>query len=392
MELKDLIVRTKIGTKGHEVNDLVYLPTYDELVNKYRFEREDFIVHDNSAESGKYWLRNECFTPLERNVPTAVIDGCIDNRTGLQNAIIYEDNMIDYEEHKPYQLNGDKVKLPDELFVGKKMGIRPCVRLDVNAYMKLLQVLEKNKNYSHTPYQATNGKKEYMCLNFGEYPDFNLSSIYSPAKHKQVPTGKEYLSPRLFAKGDYEVYRGYEYSMKGKKFVNKNNVLELLAPVVPLQWRILNWQELPTTINPKGTGTATTIDLMSHKVLNEMPYQYDEYDFTLENRWKSSLVRNYLNGYEKQYTFECNFDFLDETFNNQVEFLKRIDKRNFNFINEAFDNEVELLKRIDWQKNKVKKHAIKKSKLAIQPRPNVLKQLFAKAKNLIHTDDTTRTM
>ena len=75
-----------------------------------------------------------------------------------------------------------------------------------------------------------------------------------------------------------------------------------------------------------------------------------------------------------------------------MEFLKRIDKRNFNFINEAFDNEVELLKRIDWQKNKVKKHAIKKSKLAIQPCPNVLKQLFAKAKNLIHTDDTTRTM
>ena len=97
MELKDLIVRTKIGTKGHEVNDLVYLPTYDELVNKDRFEREDFIVHNNHAESGKYWLRNERFIPLKRNIPTAVIDGCIDNRTGLQNAIIYEDSMIDYK-------------------------------------------------------------------------------------------------------------------------------------------------------------------------------------------------------------------------------------------------------------------------------------------------------
>lgn len=50
----------------------------------------------------------------------------------------------------------------------------------------------------------------------------------------------------------------------------------------------MNWDELPKEINPDGTGTAKTIEVISHSAL--LSGSYDDI-------WQNSAIRAYLNGY-----------------------------------------------------------------------------------------------
>jgi len=338
MELNNLIVPTKNGSKNNKVVDLVYLPTFKELKNKYHFSQKDFVVNDETVTSGKYWLRNESFRYVANQPKLEIIDGSINNQTGNLDAIVYDDDFID---DKPFFFDGEKAKTPDEFYTGKSLGIRPCMRFDVNAYLALISNLQKKNDYSHSPYRVQNSQNNHMYLNFGEYPCQKLREIFT--QDNLIKTGKDFYSrtSQYILNHNQDIYRNEEYLINGAKFVNLNSNLKIFAPVLPIKWRILNWKELPKTINPQGTGKATTIDLMSENILNEMPYQTAKNLLEFDNKWKQSFVRNFLN---------------------------------YKFLIEAFADEVKLIKDISWQKNKLGITSEKKTTLTINATLNVFKK------------------
>lgn len=292
MKLTDLIIPTKIGTKGDEVLDLLYLPTYEELKDVYHLSKQDLIVDEKSSVSGKFWLRNEIFKTVIFEPRLDVLNGYVENQTGNHKVIITYENINNHQA-------------TNDFILANSFGVRPCMRFDVNAYANLVANLEANHDRSHSPYQV----KDYMCLKFGEYHGRN----------------------------DLE---------------NKR----------PIEWRILNWHDLPKSINPKGNGKATTLDLFSVNILEEMPYQTSQLSFKHENQWQKSLVRSFLNGY--------------------VNTIGRHTKdfRNHSFFSQAFKNEKDLLNNIPQNViNLGDKQSNKKEKLAINHEPSVLKQEFIKA-------------
>ena len=63
MELREFIVPTVVGPKGNEVADRIYLPSYEELISKYNFAQDDFVIKQELQEENTslndYWLRND---------------------------------------------------------------------------------------------------------------------------------------------------------------------------------------------------------------------------------------------------------------------------------------------------------------------------------------------
>lgn len=352
MKLTDLLVPRK--TKGKE-DDLVFLYTNQELKDKYKIT--EFNIENRSTEERKghkFWLRNENFRPMPHNPELEIAEGCIDEETNLQRLIIHN------KKTNKYFFNNKEAESLDEFFTQNNYGIRPGLSFDIDAYTKIKQQLEAKNDFTHSPYLF---REKYMLLNFGEYPDYNnevvlASDKYRDSRFTQFPqaTGKEYYhqsSCTLF-NGEKEIYRNREYLIKGKKYVHL--FASVFIPVTKISFMILNWNDLPKSINPQGTGTAKTIDLIATRTLNELPYQFHRNNVKTENNWLHSSIRAFLNG----------------NANTKGQFIE--DFRTNNFINQAFENEITLLKEIEFTKEQTQKQ--KKFKLIIKPSNCGIKNLL----------------
>lgn len=253
MELKDLIIPTEFG-KNEKFSDMIYLPSYHELIQKYRFQESDFKV-SWQGDVDYWWLRNDEIYQEPGSLKT-YFDGCIENIKGNHYPVrdkfeSWEDNIYDYI----YDLNikTRKTYRPNQC----QCNIRPCMRLNINTYLKLIKQCKSYKPY----------KMYYPCLNLGQLFD--------------IKTGKK---------------------------TNK-----------PIRWRILNWKNLPHAINPAGTGTAETVDLISFDVIGMSNFVFGSEDFEYYQPWKESAIRRNLNGYgDKKYSF------LDNAFTDEIAILKNI--------------------------------------------------------------------
>jgi len=65
--------------------------------------------------------------------------------------------------------------------------------------------------------------------------------------------------------------------------------------VEPIRWLIANWDELPKSVNPSGTGAATEMKLVaSEEIMSGVPFFYNG-TATDRTMWKNSTARSYLN-------------------------------------------------------------------------------------------------
>ncbi len=93
----------------------------------------------------------------------------------------------------------------------------------------------------------------------------------------------------------YGRYTGYTYS--DGTTVARNGSSSVWIKVEPIKWVINNWNAMPTSINPSGTGIATYIDAYSvYGIVSGLPFYPNDSD-THGNSWTSSCWRAYLNGY-----------------------------------------------------------------------------------------------
>ncbi|MCL2631403.1 MAG: DUF6273 domain-containing protein, partial [Firmicutes bacterium] len=61
--------------------------------------------------------------------------------------------------------------------------------------------------------------------------------------------------------------------------------------VEPIRWLIANWDSLPASINPKGNGTATEMNLVANEIVTAgIPFH------SSSSSWETSFAREFLNG------------------------------------------------------------------------------------------------
>ncbi len=112
---------------------------------------------------------------------------------------------------------------------------------------------------------------EYYTLQFGCYP---LKKTYAAIRVDSSP----FTLGGMHAKPTQKTYVGYtEVETKdGRRYaIEEADEIGDRFEIHPLRWTIVNYDDLPKELNPKGTGKAKTIELASGKVV---PTYYSNHD------------------------------------------------------------------------------------------------------------------
>jgi len=232
-------------------------------------------------------------------------------------------------------------------------GISPRTRMDLSAFLKVRSWLDKNRKddqqtLSVQPVEGQNG-----VLLFGEYPqkyvgdNFNKQLEQALEHRVIVPTGKTYTG--CFDKKNDRPNYYFEYEVNGKRYVRVNKGPRndgYWVEVTPLVWEIENWNDLPVSINPQGSGTAVCLDLAAkHVLMAGIPF-YPNLTDDNNNLWQNSSLRGFLNG--------INVNNIKENGNTNYTAPRGGDFTHYNFIQQAFASEIEILKMVDSYQKKTR--------------------------------------
>ncbi len=204
-----------------------------------------------------------------------------------------------------------------DLSIGKyhisisKNGICPALELNLNAF---LSARENNPELFNIRL-SKNGKKH--LLEMGEYPkckvdkelENKLEELFNGGNLKEdlTCTGRLFTTNdqtrALYSYPDFLSKQYPEFEYEGQKYVRCITNKELTITditwikVEPITFKILNWDKLPRSINPKGliTGIDDKIELETDEiVLAGLPFYPDpEHDYS--SLWQNSLIRAFLN-------------------------------------------------------------------------------------------------
>jgi len=181
------------------------------------------------------------------------------------------------------------------------------MRVDLAAYLALVE-----KYNSYLPYKHEDEHKNCQCVNIGK---------------------------------KFDIYAG--------KKTNKS-----------IEWRILNWEDLPKSINPEGKDTATTLDLISLNALGCSPFIEDRNDLQ-KDLWKNSVICQNLNGEKNK-----KYSFIDHAFKEEEILLRGIEKQ---------DNKKKTTLIIDTNSAYLKEDFIR----SLRANPKVLNELVPAMRLLI---------
>lgn len=244
-----------------------------------------------------------------------------------------------------------------------QVGIRPSLLYNLpNQTSNQLESNDNNSELNIIERKDKNGNILYHCLQLGERPksklDKNLSEemeqLYNRGKLQKGinATGRWYTNnAQPFVYDSFIGIHSPEFEYKGNKYAREilSNVNTdsyniqfsdgtklgkagkiIWTKVEPVNWIIRNWDDMPKSINPDGTGKAKYFDLIAEEILiGNVPFYPNTKD---ENctMWQNSIPRGYLNGIDVRnivengspehsesgggdFSGECNF--LNETFN-----------------------------------------------------------------------------
>ncbi len=343
MRLNDLIVPTELNNtdpRGYftddnfKTKDLIYLQNYEQFKSR-NISATDFAILNHAVNP-----KDEDFDKsLLNTFPRCRMwlrSGCIDSLGINRVHIVNEKNKIFYVS-------------PDERKLSH--SICPCMQIDIKAYYAVKDWLHKNgKDGARTLRIDVFGDK-YAHLIFGEYPqeyvgDQMNSDLEKALEHAVIaPTGKTYTG--CFDKKRSKPNYYNEYEVNGKRYVrvNKGPLNDgYWVKVSPLVWEIMNWENLPTNINPKGKNLDTRIQLMATRALMAgipfYPYTYDNNN----SLWQNSTLRGFLNGIDVNNIQENGYAKFNAPHGG--------DFTHYNFLQQAFSRETDLLQKVEMQQKK----------------------------------------
>ena len=302
-KLKDFIVRTRlgntdenqrIGNSAFDTQDFVFFETNDEVENITDEER--YIYASDYAVMNGAWLGIQRRGPKDRQstwhwLRSAYSKSFVDN--------VKFDGSLDFSGASK-----------------KSAGLCPALHLNLSS---VISARSASRDFKIEPFKDESGKILYHTIEFGSYPQdkaknsSELEKLYNA--RKLTPTGKTYTGC-MKEDGSFEQNQEFEYGGKkyvrviSKKYDNDSEYKDktkapedgtpMWAEVQPIKWKIKNWNELPRSINPNGSGTAETIYVKSEEgIMSGIPF-YPEYGETEYTMWQNSPLRAIFNSYDLQ--------------------------------------------------------------------------------------------
>ena len=226
------------------------------------------------------------------------------------------------------------------------LAVRPCVQLEIDAVLAIQIYLSKHKIVN--PYFALKNERldlgAYPCSYVGDEMNYELENLKDESGLKS--TGKFYTG--RYNKKRQKLCQYEEFEFKGENFIRVEKGFKgndgYWLKVEPIQWIIENWQDLPTAINPQGTGMADVIKLRTaYGIMAGIPF-YPNTEDKYNHLWQNSTIRGYLNGYN-----------VNNIKNNGSQIYSASRGGDFtqqNFLTEAMTPVTELIRDIQFQKNK----------------------------------------
>ena len=332
MDIKKFIVTPTLENmyvKGGETKDMIYLPSASEV--------EELSESQNVCYPSDYAVLNGIsFGSSQANKKRK---RC---KTWLRSASTGFDNMVDvvYESGS----------VSNEYGKSTEIGTRPMMQLDLDA---VIEARYKSKQVFQIAEHKIDKKNSNYTFEFGQFPksyvgdDTNRQLETAFSKGVMTPTGKKYIAT---VEDQNKVVYNQEYTFGNQKFVrvvdrfekekqlSDGKILKFegshWVKVEPISWEIINWDQLPKQINPKGKGTAKTIVAQAEEaILGGVPF-HTKYEGPNRNYWQNSIQRSYLNGYDNHKEIERG---------NGHKGYKALQSFNFeqnNFLSEAFDYNV----------------------------------------------------
>ncbi len=225
--------------------------------------------------------------------------------TWLRSA--YSDDSVDY-----VSLDGD-LNIDD--VDGTDGSLRPALQLNLSS---IISARSASRDFGKLGVvKDTDGDVLYHTIEFGEYPSHRaknsdeLENLHKNWVGRLKKTGKIYSG---YLEDDDKPAKHEEYEYKGERYVRvKINRYEdgnfyedgTMVPesgtyewfkVEPIVWEIRNWDELPTSINPRGNGTAKVLDIQTAEaIMGGIPFYPNDSDSNI-SFWQNSCVRGFLNG------------------------------------------------------------------------------------------------
>lgn len=215
---------------------------------------------------------------------------------------------IDKDTYLNYVASNGELKFYDG--IRSDHGIRPRMRLNLNYFESSVINIP---NFTQINEVIKNNGDSYFTLTFGEYPkDFvgreqNTLLEYAFKNGDLTQTGRVWPGYQAdkrviirhpeFLFGDQKVTRVHtkragltsEYA-DGTKLPFEGQFQ--WAKTQPLVWKILNWQEMPTSINSNGNSAASYVDLQTEEcIASGLPYIH----YADSSLWEHSLIRQFLN-------------------------------------------------------------------------------------------------
>ena len=293
VELDNTDQNQKMGDKSFKTKDLVFLDSDNEI--------EDLSNEERITSPTDYAIANGAFQWWQGV-----------SRTGKKGTSAYwlrsaySEYLADYVT-KDGSRNTRYVEMT-------QLGVCPALHLNLSSIISARSASRDFGKIAHI--KDTDGKVIYHTIEFGEYPKTKASNSDELEKlfqeHKIPATGKKYVGHIEDANmGKFTENLEYEYL--GQKYVRvKNNRFEegnwysdgqkvpesgyVWIKVEPITWKIRNWDEMPTSINPKGNGQATYIDVRTEEsIMGGIPFYPNDRDENIYF-WQNSSIRGFLNG------------------------------------------------------------------------------------------------
>ena len=329
MKWTDLVERVRIsntdedqntGNSSFDTQDYVYLDSRDEVKN--------WQANQKAAAITDWALMNGGFHKWDRKAPNG--GRCVTS-IWLRSA---------YSRINAHNLNYDG-DLNDSNAHRTVLGVCPALHLNLSSF---LSARSASRDFGKVGVvKASNGDIISHTIQMGEYPKTRVDSREREKFEQQLKSGKIRKTGKQYSgyrKDDGSFVMHDEYEIGGQKYVrvytkraedgNYYNDGTKMADsgtwewvkVEPVVWRVRNWDELPTSINPKGNGRAKFIDIRSEEaIMSGIPF-YPDYgdDRGRDTMWQNSPIRAFFNGYDlhreidrgngnKKYKNEENFNF-----------------------------------------------------------------------------------
>ena len=345
------------GNKKFNTTDLIYLDSYDEQYNGEKTDEERRISATDYAQMNNAYIYDNYETRTGRQTTWAWLRSA---------SLVYDVYNVDGDGDWNFKYAGDRT-------AGLCPSLHYNLPSDISArsalrFLKGRQTRDEREEseFDIREVKDTRGKTIYRTLQIGEYPktkvDESLSgtleSLYHGGKIQEgiVCTGRWYSSngQKGYDK-DYAGKHSPEFEYQGQRYVRvvsypygeedrysdgtptgKVGTVRWVK-VEPISFVIKNWDEMPKSINPKGTGKAKYFDLRAEEAITanipfypNVSFYRDEEDDQNSTMWQNSCVRGFFNGIDVRnitqngdteygaerggnFTGECNF--LNEAFN-----------------------------------------------------------------------------